>query len=158
MRTSRAKMHTAFHVMEAQGFFDSNPANAGAMNPEDGSPLYNGPIEYPKMLYHPTGAERQVEPQRIEPSPTGNIIIPARKEMITKIVNNPVEEDKYRAEGWHDHPADAIAAGGGVAPLKSSDQRIKQLEAELARLQKQITPTARPLQEAVDSLDESDYR
>lgn len=142
---SRNNRLTIYDLMEAKGVFASNPANAGAMR-EDGTALYSGPVEYPKMLYHPQGAQRVLVPPRVEPTPTGPVHIPAQMELISQIVANADEEAKLVSAGWHDHPADAIAAAveldpqayGGKVPEKSSDTRIQNLEAEIARLQKQI--------------------
>lgn len=142
---SRNNRLTIYDLMEAKGIFASNPANAGSMR-EDGTPLYAGPVEYPKMLYHPQGAQRVLVPPRVEPTPTGPVHIPAQMELISQIVQDAEEEAKLTSQGWHDHPADAIAAAveldpaayGGKVPEKSSDTRIKNLEAEIARLQKQI--------------------
>ena len=142
---SRNNRLTIYDMMEAKGVFASNPANAGAMR-EDGTPLYSGPVNYPKMLYHPQGATRVLVPARVEPTPSGPIHIPAQTELISQIAANAEEEEKLLSAGWHEHPADAIAAAveldpaayGGKVPEKSSDTRIRNLEAEIARLQKQI--------------------
>lgn len=135
MRNNR--MHTVYDVLDASGFFATNPANVGSRDPE-GRMLYSGPIAYPKMLYHPKGETRVVEPERREPGPLGIVTIPARRELIHRVVDSPMEEAQLIALGWHDHPAKAIAAGGGVAPPISSVEHIKNLEGELARLQAQL--------------------
>ena len=141
---SRNNRLTIYDLMEARGVFASNPANAGAMN-EDGTPLYGGPVEYPKMMYHPKGETRVAVPARVEPSPTGPIHVPAQRELISRVAANVEEAEELLRAGWHEHPADAMAAAmeidpeafGGKVPEKSSDTRIKSLEAEIARLQKQ---------------------
>ena len=138
----RTKMMTRYHVMEAQGAFASNPANADAVS-EQGEILYAGPIEYPKMMYHPLGEEREIEPERREPSPTGVQIIPAKMEMIYQVVNNDSEEMALRDSGWHDHPAKALVAAGKKAPAISSQQHINSLEAQIAALQKQLLASAK---------------
>lgn len=134
----RGQRLTIYDIMEARGDFAANPANVGSMS-DDGSPLYKGPLEWPKMLYHPEGATREVEPERREPSPTGVITIPAKREMITAIAGSQEEEDALREAGWHLHPADAFVAAGLPAPpkgatqvLQEKDHRIAQLERELA--------------------------
>lgn len=136
MRNNR--MHTIYDVLDASGFFAANPANVGSRDPE-GRALYKGPIAYPKMLYHPKGETRVVEPERREPAgPLGIVTIPARRELIHRVVNSAEEEAQLIALGWHDHPAKAIAAGGGIAPPISSVEHIKNLEDELVRLQAQL--------------------
>lgn len=142
--SARRNRMTIYDLMEAAGKFASNPANAASIS-EDGTSLYVGPLEYPKMLYHPKGELRIVVPERIEPTPIGPVHIPAQTEMIHRIVQNAAEEDEARSEGWHDHPADAIAASdaalaglikvppkGAGAVLQAKDKEIERLKAELA--------------------------
>lgn len=139
---------TIYDMLEAKGVFESNPANADARG-EDGSALYVGPVEYPKMFYHPTGAQREVSGARIEVNAAGQpITIPARFELIYEVAHDGEAEARLRAAGWHDHPAKAVAAGGGAAPPQSSADRIRELEAELARMKSakviSHTATAKP--------------
>ena len=142
---------TIYDLMEAKGHFAANPANAGAMA-EDGRNLYEGPREYPKMMYHPKGEQQILVPERVEPTPTGPVRVPAQYTMVTKTVKNEEEESEARLDGWHDHPADALAAAGKAAPPKSSDQRIQQLEAEIQRLKKVQSPTAPKVADSRPSL------
>ncbi len=141
----RANRLTKYDILEATGFFASNKANISSMD-KDGVSLYEGPVEYPKMLYHPKGEEREIESSRIEPSPIGPQVIPAKNELIYQIVKSREEEEELRSAGWWDHPADAIEAWNAehpaekarVVPPKSADTRVKQLEAELERLRKLV--------------------
>lgn len=141
MPRTRSRRFTIYDRMDEAGMFDSNPANTFAQAPT-GEPLYKGPIQYPKMFYHPTGAKRVVEPERVEPTPTGPVRVPARYEMISQAAANAEEEETLRASGWHDHPADAIAAGGGTAPPKGTDDEIARLRRQIAELQAQADAQA----------------
>lgn len=148
MRGRGPQMHTIFHMMEARGVFSSNPANSYAVDEVEGTSLYKGPVEYPKMFYHPTGethvlveAQPLVNPVTGEPILDRNgeqILRGEQREIIWQLAHSEDEEEDLRAEGWHDHPALAISAGGGTAPAMSSDQRIKDLEAQLARTQTEL--------------------
>lgn len=124
---------TIYDVMERKGAFRSNPANAGAQS-ESGEQLYTGPVEYPKMLYHPDGKTRTTIEAEIIVTPLGPKAVGEKREIIWKIVKNSAEEEALRGAGWHDHPAYAIAAGGGEPPPISSQQRIDSLEAEIKKL------------------------
>ena|ERR1700734_2989417 len=130
----RNQRFTIYDYMETRGVFASNPANADSMS-ETGEPLYRGPQEYPKMFYHPTGEERITIPAEIILTPVGPKAVSEQKEIIHKVALNEEEAQALIDEGWHDHPARALKAGGREAPAMSSDQRIKDLETELARLQ-----------------------
>ena len=141
---ARNKRMTIYDAMEAQGVFASNPANADSMD-EQGHALYKGPVEYPKMFYHPTGLKREVKPGELISTPIGPKVVGQLFELISKSAAGPEEEAELRAEGWHDHPAKAIAASGEAAPPISQaqkeadekDRRIKELEAQLAAMKGQ---------------------
>src|ERR1700682_3537944 len=98
--------------MEANGVFDDNKANAS-------SPDYEGPVQYPKMFYHPLGATRMTVPADIVMTPIGPKADGEQREIIWETAVNKAEGDVLRAEGWHDHPAKAIAASGKTAPAMS---------------------------------------
>jgi hypothetical protein len=144
----RNKRFTIYDAMEASGAFDRNPANQTARDDVSGESLYNGPIEYPKTFYSPKGETKITVPGEMVQTLEGVKLRSQQKELITAIAKNADEEAALRAEGWHDHPAKAIHAGGGEAPPTSSVDRIAQLEAELARLQgdvlRQATANALP--------------
>lgn len=122
---------TVYDVMEAKGVFEENPANAV-------SPRYAGPIEYPKMFYHPTGKMREVQKAEILQTPYGPTKVGEQFELINRVVNDAEEEKRIRAAGWHDHPAKSIAASGAEAPLMADHSRIGELEKQLAILQAQL--------------------
>lgn len=128
---------TVYDQMEAAGKFASNPANADAMD-ETGESLYKGPVEYPKMMYHPEGKKTIVRAASVEPSPTGPVHVPPMYELIHAIVQNADEEAELRAEGWHDHPADAIEASGEEPPPTAVHQSPDAIRREMERLQKQL--------------------
>jgi hypothetical protein len=87
------------------------------------------------MFYHPKGEERVVTPAEVIMTPLGPKELNEHRELISATANNLEEETRLRDAGWHDHPAKAIAAAGGIAPAISSDARIQDLEAQIARLQ-----------------------
>lgn len=125
---------TIYDMMEQKGVFEANPANVDARDSE-GNSTYLGPVAYPKMLYHPTGERRVTVPTEIISTPFGPKEVGQQTEIIWQLVRNAEDEKKLTDAGWHFHPARAIAAAGGVAPPLSADQRIKELEAQLAALQ-----------------------
>lgn len=135
MRSSIRNRFTVYDAMDARGEFEKNPANADAMDRAEGVSLYKGPVPYPKMFYHPKGEERIINPGETIMDPIqGAIKVGVLKEIIWEMAQNEDDEKRLRAAGWHDHPSRAIAAGGGEAPPISSDQRIAELQAQLAAL------------------------
>jgi hypothetical protein len=128
---ARSHRFTVYDVMEAQGVFDDNPANAS-------SPDYQGPQAYPKLFYHPEGKERVIQRAEIIATPLGPQKVGEMFELITRIANDPTEEADLRAKGWHDHPSAAIAASGKEAPPTVTITRVPELEAEIKRLQEQL--------------------
>lgn len=139
--------HTIYDIMEAKGMFASNPANPNSRG-VDNQPLYVGPVPYPKMFYHPEGLERVLVPGEMLLGPGGAPVIDwetqrpklvgEQREIIWQIAKDMVEEERLRADGWHDHPAKALAAAGKPVPAMSSDQRIRELEEQARTLQAQL--------------------
>src|ERR1700743_1156669 len=127
---------TVYDMMEAKGIFEKNPANVGA-KAEDGTPLYKGPVPYPKMLYHPKGETRILNPGVVEVTPYGPKVFGELLEVIHVTVNSAAEEKEYISKGWHTHPAHAVVAGGGEAPAISPANRIEELEAKIRELEAQ---------------------
>lgn len=144
---------TIYDKLEKDGYFEANPANTFARDPTTGESIYKGPIEYPKMLYHPEGEQRITVPAEVISTPLGPKEVGEQKELIYQVVNNSAEEQALRAEGWHDHAAKAVAKRVELyieanphlsekeksklklsIPTITSSDRIKALEAELARL------------------------
>lgn len=145
---------TIYDAMENSGFFASNPANPGSRD-NDGNALYTGPVEFPKMLYHPEGEQKIVVPAEIITTPLGPKEVGEQKQLIHKIVGSQAECDEALASGWHDHPAKAIEARirlfianselsekeeatliAKIPKISASADREAQLLAEIARLKK----------------------
>lgn len=138
MRGVQRNFHTRYHVMEAEGVFDENPANPTARD-RDGMSLYTGPVQFPKMLYHPQGEERVTAPGEYVLSPGGReSLVGQQRELVHRIVNNAEEEAAALAEGWHTTPARAIAASGRTPPPESPAQIISDKDAEIERLKAQL--------------------
>lgn len=126
---------TVYDMMEARGVFENNPANVGAKT-KDGQPTYKGPQQYPKMLYHPQGKTRVLVPGMTEITPYGPVLCGRIDEIIHQVVEDEIAERKFRNEGWHVHPAHAMAARGDTdVPAISADTRIQDLEAKIAALE-----------------------
>ena len=126
----RAQRFTVYDAMEAKGLFEANPANQSSSEYKR--------QDFPKMLYSPTGEMKVIVPAELITTPLGPKFVGEQRELISKIAADAEEEAKLLSEGWHLHPARAIAAGGGVAPLMSSDQRIQELEAQIAKQQLEL--------------------
>lgn len=129
---------TIYDLMEKAGMFRSNPANIDSIDKATRVSLYKGPVQFPKMLYHPKGETRITVPAEIISTPFGAKMVGEQKELISKIVESAEEEAVLKHLGWHDHPAKAIHAGGGEAPSISSSEQIASLESEMAALKKQL--------------------
>lgn len=128
---ARKTKFTVFDMMDEKGVFEQNPANAC-------SPQYKGPIEYPKMLYHPMGAERMTEQEQRVATPLGVVTVPAKYEMIHAVAHDEEEENRLVAEGWHRHPSQALAAAGKEVPAIAPANRQNELEKQVAELQRQL--------------------
>lgn len=166
---SQNNRFTIYDAMEKAEYFSSNPANPGSRSPADGTTLYTGPVEFPKMMYHPEGEEKIIVPAEIVMTPLGAREYNEQREMIHRIVNNQAEYEVALAEGWHEHPAAAMRvrieaqiANSNLTdketaillkkiPQISSPNRVAELEAEIAKLKKLrdiATPAATPLKVA----------
>lgn len=106
----RGRRFTIYDMMEEKGAFASNPANADAQDLKTGEPLYAGPVEYPKMFYHPEGQLFVAIPAMPETTPFGPKMLNEQKRLVTRVVKGKEEELEALAEGWHSHPAQAHAA------------------------------------------------
>ncbi len=149
----RGHRFSIYDALEKSGHFDSNPANSFARDATTGESTYLGPVEFPKMLFHPDGEERITVPAEIISTPMGAKAVGEQRELQWMIVKNKAEEGAALAEGWHLHPAQAvrkrvelfIAANPEISekdkakflaaiPTISSSNKIQELEAEIARL------------------------
>lgn len=151
-RSALRNRFTVYDMMEAKGAFTSNPANSDSTDPTEGTSLYLGPVKFPMMFYHPEAKRRVLNPGEALRDGQGNpildregheIIRGLQTEIIWEIASSEADEKRLRAEGWWDHPAKALLAAGEEAPATGAGQRIEDLEAQLAELQKQIA-AARP--------------
>lgn len=143
--------YSVFDVMENKGVFRANPANAHARD-VDGNSAYKGPVQYPKMMYHPTGETKITVPAAAEVGSLAGqysgMYLNEQREMIHRIVNDDVERDEALDAGWHLHPSHAIEAGNRLraergepllpVPPISSGARVGQLEDELGRLRREL--------------------
>lgn len=154
MTSSRAQRFTIYDALEAKGFFDSNPANTFARDVSTGENIYKGPIEYPKMLYHPKGDEEVIRAGEVVVSPlTGPALQNEIRGMVHMVVEDQSAEEAALAAGWHLHPAQAIRVRVeerieqnpnmtpaeksrllAAIPQTTSEDRIRMLEREIARL------------------------
>lgn len=146
-RNRTQKVYSVYHHMEEKGVFETNTANAGAVN-TDGLSIYQGPVEYPKMLYHPTGEmeriyagiqvmDREGNPVKDE---NGQLKYAGSQHAIkTVIVHSADEEAEWIGRGWHTSEAAArrtnpvlAKTAPGPTPMEEAKSRIKELEAKLA--------------------------
>lgn len=134
---------TIYDAMEQDGVFDRNPANPNSRD-NDGNALYTGPVEYPKMLYHPEGEERVIVPAEIIVTPLGPKEVNEQKELIHKTVGSAEEEAELVTEGWHDHPAKAVRARvmGVIASSKLTEKEEKALLAKIPKLAPSVNKIA----------------
>src|SRR5271167_1873134 len=98
---------TIYDAMEAKGIFERNPANAGARS-EDGQMLYAGPVQFPRMLYHPNGETKITDLGEEVETARGWVVRNQKTEIVTQTVNSAEEEAEWLAKGWHKHPSPAI--------------------------------------------------
>jgi hypothetical protein len=127
MANARKTRFTIYDVMESQGVFDDNPANSY-------SGEFKGPLQYPKMFYHPLGQERVVQRAEIIATPMGPERVGELKQMISRVARDPDEEAALRELGWHDHPAKAMKAAGKEAPTFVGANRESELEEQIRKL------------------------
>jgi hypothetical protein len=120
-----------YDVMEAKGLFDMNAANSS-------SPQYQGPVEYPKMYYHPKGLKRVIQKAELLQTPFGPQKVGEQFELISRLAQSKEDEERLVRAGWHDHPAKAIAASGENAPPMTAHGRIADLERQLKVLENQL--------------------
>lgn len=133
-----AQRYTVYDVMEAKGVFKKNPANIQAQD-EAGASLYNGPVQFPRMVYHPKGEERIIQEGEVINTPYGPKVIMQQRELIWQICNNAAELEAAVEAGWHLHPAEAMRAAGKTAPATGADQVIAELKRKIAELEAQKT-------------------
>jgi hypothetical protein len=136
---------TVFDMMEQRGVFEANPANQDSRDPETGESLYKGPVEYPKMMYHPTGETRVSVPAEAMVTPFGPKLVGEQRELVHQVVQNAEEEAALREAGWHSSPSRASAIAKGEPVPESKDEKIARLEAELAQAQQHPAAALEPV-------------
>jgi hypothetical protein len=127
MANARRTRFTIYDVMEGQGVFDENPANSYSAD-------YKGPVQYPKMFYHPEGKERVIQRAEIIATPMGPERVGELRALINRVAQDADEEAALRELGWHDHPAKAIQASGREMPPMVAHNRESELEDQIKRL------------------------
>jgi len=149
---------TVYDAMEASGYFSKNPANPNSRDSE-GRSLYQGPVKFPMMLYHPRGEERVSVPGTKERTPYGTVeMFGEQWEIISREVTTEAELSEALAEGWHKHPAMAIKVANetwrkeqGLRPMPvppiSAGSRIADLEEQNKRLTEMLEEAKRTQQE-----------
>lgn len=136
MARRKNAIFSVYHALDENGYFDGgekfpgNPANSGHQD-------YKGPVEYPRMFYHPKGEMRITQPAEIIMTPIGPKAVNEHKELIAAIAENEADGKRFREAGWHDTPAKAEAAAGRREAKQDDRQRIADLELEIKRLQAQ---------------------
>lgn len=137
---------TVYDMMEKKGLFRLNPANRDSQDPQSRENLYKGPVQFPKMLYSPTGEYSVIVPAEIISTPFGPQRVGEQRELVSRVVTTKQEEAVLKKLGWLDHPAKSIDAGltdadraaGKAAPAISSDVRVNDLEAQLEALKAEL--------------------
>lgn len=135
---------TPYHRMDEAGWFSGNPANVGSQD-EAGNNAYKGPIPYPKMLYHPEGLFRETNPgQKVRDVDGSVMVIGRQEELVNRIVATAKDHRVALAEGWHETPAQALAAGVALGkyqrdvPISTSVERIHSLETQIEMLKEEL--------------------
>lgn len=133
----RQNRFTIYDAMEAKGVFDSNPANQFAKD-STGLPIYKGPVEYPKMLYHPKGEERVSKPAEAISTPFGPKMVGEERRLIFRTVENEEEEKELLKAGWHRHPKDAVRARAKAQGVELPAEPMTPQESEMEKMRKMI--------------------
>lgn len=130
--------YTIYDMMEDKGIFDENTANSA-------SPKYTGPVEFPRMMYHPEGKYKIMVPGEVISTPLGPKMVGQQTELISKTVENIGEQRALVAAGWHFTPAEAITANGGDAPATSPEMLLQRATDDKARLEMELEELRRQL-------------
>lgn len=134
---ARQRRFTVYDALDANGYFSGNPANADS-TAADGRSLYAGPVEFPKMLYHPTGDRKITVEAEIIVTPLGPKAVGQQMELVSVIVADAAEEARYIADGWHTTPRASLAAAGLAEPEVSAESRLADANATIARMQLEV--------------------
>ena len=143
----RPQRFTIYDMMEEKGIFEANPANVFSRSIDNQS-LYTGPVEFPKMLYHPTGEHRVIVQAVAEMTPFGPQMRGEQRELIWSMADDVQMEAELLAKGWHLHPQDAIRARDGLAPLPKAKPGLTM--EDLARQNAELLEQLKKLQSERD--------
>jgi hypothetical protein len=145
-RKRMGAVYSVYHAMEDRGVFDSNKANVHAVN-NDGVSIYEGPVPYPRMLYHPKGEQFVISQgimvtdrdSRPVVDENGKIKYAGTTTGTKWIqVDNEEQEAEMLGQGWHRTEAQALRSNPELthkAPKKSQAE----LDAEeIASLKKRL--------------------
>lgn len=144
MRPSRR--FTVYDMMEDKGLFESNPANLHSRD-STGLPLYKGPVEFPKMLYHPVGETKVSKPAEAINTPFGPKWVGEERQLINKTVETKEEEEILLKEGWHFSPGAATRAGQKARGEKVDLEVLNPLEKERALKEDETAKLRREIEE-----------
>lgn len=151
----RKRVFTIYDKMEDDGYFEKNPANAGARD-EQRRNIYKGPVAFPRMVYHPEGHYRISTAAQPHATPFGPKMLGEQRALIDKICEDQAEYDEAKAAGWHDTPgasavrnpekltkAEIDLASLPAAPAaltgSAAEAQLASLLSENARLKKQLS-------------------
>lgn len=134
---ARQNRHTVYDKMEYDGVFDKNPANAQARD-NNGLSIYKGPVEFPKMLYHPEGKQKITRPAEAIATPFGPKLVGEEKMLISMTVENKEEELAALKDGWHTRPRDAHKARAEKTGEELEVVHETVHESEIDKLRKQL--------------------
>src|SRR5207249_4961283 len=103
---------------------------------------------FPKMFYHPEGAERVLVPGELVTTRDGQAFtdpvtgkpkyVGEQREIIWRLAADDAEAKELISAGWHEHPAQAFKAAGRPAPAMGAQSKMNGLEAEVARLRARL--------------------
>lgn len=125
------RIYSVYHAMDDAGTFDNNPANQSA------GPVYKKQ-QFPRMVWHPDGEERITKPAEEIETRSGYKLVGEQREIIYRLANNRKEYDRLLNDGWHAHPAGAMAAAGHEPPPVSAAEEIDSLRSQLAAVQARL--------------------
>lgn len=145
-RNRMHKVYSVYHAMDDRGVFEQNKANVQSVN-NDGLSMYEGPVQYPKMLYDPKGelycinqgimiVDRDNRPVFDE---QGKVKYAGSVWGVKNIVvDNAEQEEEMVKKGWHFTEAQALRANP-TSPIKAPPKSPAELQAErIADLEKKL--------------------
>lgn len=145
------KVYSIYHSMEDRGLFETNKANAQAVN-NDGLSIYEGPVQYPKMLYHPKGEmrcvtqgilvtdrdNRPVFDETGKPKYAGAVY-----EVKNIVVDSAEQEEEMVKQGWHYTEAQALRANPETFHRAPPKTKAEEQDEKIAELEKRLEEQAK---------------